>query len=506
VSTPVVALLLAAATACGSTVQSHGAQSAGELNGSVSDRSAAGAGAVGSNAEGASSSDISAGGATASRARSGASGGAAATSGAAAVKGPVSTKPIKIGYTVADVAGIAAGLGVAGYDPQEQTRATRDEWKALINYANSHGGVGGRKITGQEYVVTGTTDANALCVRATEDDHVEAMLDFDAFTADQDLACFAKHKTPLITQLFSPSRELVNQFRPYLATTFALPDRAESGLIDGLDRAGYFKGAKLGVIMDDLPLIKRIWAQKMQPALDRLGVKVLATHYFAPTDPGQQAPAAQSAVLDFQTKGVTHVISAANVLVLIMFSQAEQNAGYFPRLGLGDYFIGASAAPGNAQYFPSLARAMRDAVAVSVSGVIIDDPAKKKGSVIDRNNPALYPGTRRCLDVLSAELKTDYYKLDNNSRGRGWGAICDSFFLWWETAQKTGASYTPQSWGIPLPQLGTSFQSAVVHSTMFTPTQYDGAADYRVGVYWDSDTACACYKAALKDYFPLPTG
>jgi hypothetical protein len=147
---------------------------------------------------------------------------------------------------------------------------------------------------------------------------------------------------------------------------------------------------------------------------------------------------------------------------------------------------------------------MKDAVAVSISGVINDDPSQKRGSIIDRNNPRLSAGLRRCLDVLSAELKTDYYTLSNNARGRGWNVICDSFFLWWETAQKVGAAYTKENWGTAVPEMGTSFKSAVVHSTVFSPTQFDGAADYRIGQYWDSDPACACYRALIKDYFPLP--
>jgi hypothetical protein len=236
-------------------------------------------------------------------------------------------------------------------------------------------------------------------------------------------------------------------------------------------------------------------------------VKVVAEHYFSPTDAGQQQPQAQSAVLDFKSKGVTNVIFAANVLVLISFSQAEQNAAYQARLGLGDYWLAASAGPGNAQYIPSVERALQNAVAVTlVSSVVGDHPEQKQGSTIDRKNPQLLPGMRRCLDVLSAELKVDYYKLDNNQRGRGWPNICDSFFLWWETAQKTGAAMTAANWGLALPQLGTSFQSAIVHQEQFGQSQYDGAADYRVGRYYGENTACACYKALLPGWFPLPSG
>jgi hypothetical protein len=433
-------------------------------------------------------------------------GGPAAQGAGAAAAGPALTKPVRVAYTVANVGAAADALGAAGYNADQQTQATRDEWKALLRYANSHGGVGGRKIEGLEYDVDTTTDQNTLCTKATEDDHVDAFLDFDSFNTDDALACFGKHRTPLVAQMFSPGRDLLLKYRPYLATTYGVPDRSEPGLIDGLNRVGYFKGATVGAVFDDDPLIKKIWATKMKPQLDRLGVKVVAEHYFAPTDAGQQQPQAQSAVLDFKSKGVTNVIFAANVLVLISFAQAEQNAAYLAKLGLGDYWLAASAGPGNAEYIPSVERALKDAVAVTlVSSVVSDHPEQKQGSTIDRKNPRLLPGMRRCLDVLSAELKVDYYKLADNQRGRGWPDICDSFFLWWETAQKTGAAMTAANWGLALPQISTSFQSAIVHQEQFGPAQYDGAADYRVGRYYSEDVACACYKALLPDWYPLPS-
>ena len=114
------------------------------------------------------------------------------------------------------------------------------------------------------------------------------------------------------------------------------------------------------------------------------------------------------------------------------------------------------------------------------------------------------PGVKRCADVLSKETHRDYYTASDSARGRGWTHFCDSFFLWLDTARRTGAAVTRQTWGLALPQLGTVFTSAIVHSTLFGPTQFDGAADYRVGRYYGENKACGCYKALLPDYFPLP--
>jgi hypothetical protein len=95
--------------------------------------------------------------------------------------------------------------------------------------------------------------------------------------------------------------------------------------------------------------------------------------------------------------------------------------------------------------------------------------------------------------------------MDNTARGRGWTTTCDMFLLWLETARRTGASVTKQSWGLQLPAMGRSFLSIDVHSTFFGPENYDGAADYRIGTFVDNSVNCLCYQNAFPGkWFPLP--
>jgi hypothetical protein len=231
---------------------------------------------------------------------------------------------------------------------------------------------------------------------------------------------------------------------------------------------------------------------------------VESAHAFAPLDPGQQSAQASNAVLDFKSKGVDKVLVATNILGLIAFANAQNSQDYYPLLGIGDYQITASAAPGNAQYVASLERSMQGAIGVSVLGVIKDKPTAS-GSSISKEPGAITPGLKRCIEVLSKYTKKDYYSSSNTARGRGWQMYCDNFFLWLETARKTGAAMTRLNWGQQIPALGSSFASALVHATRFAHDEYSGAADYRIGRYYSKNTACVCYQNLFPgQYFPLP--
>src|SRR5262249_43368074 len=93
------------------------------------------------------------------------------------------------------------------------------------------------------------------------------------------------------------------------------------------------------------------------------------------------------------------------------------------------------------------------------------------------------PGIQRCLDILSKELKTDYYKPSSSGASIAYTYYCDHFFLWLEAARKVGASMTPQNWGQGLAELGTNYDPVLVHDDAYSPGRFDGASTYRVGKY-----------------------
>jgi hypothetical protein len=420
--------------------------------------------------------------------------------------------PIKHGWALVDTAAGAAAFAPKYFDANAQTQASEDLAKALINYANKTGGVGGRKIVGYEYKSQFADDlsnhsqtATASCTAATEDQHVDVMIATDSYYTGSDLACFAKHRTPLVAIMHSVSERTLLEYRPFLATNFALPERTEAALVDGLNRAGFFKGTTLGFIADDESVMHSVYERIMKPRLAALGVKAVSEHFFSVADPSAQASEAQAAVLDFRAKGVDRVLVSTNVLGLLSFANAENSANYFPKLGIGDYQIAASAAPSNANSFDTLRKAMVGAIGVSVSqGVIKDHPETFKGSNIPKDEKQIGKGLKRCLDVASKELGIDYYNQTSDHRARNWASFCDNFFLWLDNARRIGAGLTRENWGAALPSLGSSFESATVHASRFASDKYAGADDYHVGVYYDTNPACGCYKSLWPQYFPLP--
>lgn len=422
--------------------------------------------------------------------------------------------PLRLGYTITDLTGAKGSFGGAGnFDTDAQEQASVDMAKALIRYANRTGGVGGRRIVGYQTTVS-TADGvdenrrTARCVSATEDQHVDAMIGTDSFFGQSDVGCFAAHRTPLLAILHSISERFVLANRPYLATTFGAPERTEAALVDGAARAGFFRGATVGAIVDDEPTIRRIYDQVVIPRLARIGVKVVATHYLAPTNPGTQASEGQSAVLDFKSKHVNKVLVLANVLSLIGFANAEQTADYHPQLALGDYQIVAfaGAAPGNTQTFSSLGPAMKGAIGVTVyRNLIRDDPAATSGSDIPKDRKVIGTGAKRCLDVLSKEMDVDYYKLPADHQGRNWGSFCDEFFLWLDAARRVGPAVTRETWGAGLAAIRDTYDPVTVHRAYFDNAHFNGALDYHVGRYYDPNPGCGCYKNLFPGrYFTLP--
>jgi hypothetical protein len=498
-----IAALATSLAACGSTVPDAQRQASGastELSG-LSPETGGGVTSASSGGAAATSAAVSA------RAPQGRSG-TTRSSGAAAAAAAAKLPPVRLGYTIVDTSG-AGALGAIGYDANAQLQASKDMAKALINHANKTGGVGGRKIEGYETTVTiadglEATRIAAACTHATEDQKVDVMVDTDVFYTEQYLACFVNHRTPIVNELYVPSRAFVLKGRPFLASTFALPDRTEAALVDGLNRAKFFDKAVLAAVIDDEPVIKNIYSTVIKPMLRKLGVTVVSERYMTPVDPGAQATEAQGAVLEWVAKHVDHVLIATNVLGMIALANAQQSQNYYPRWGIGDYQLAASAGPGNGAYIATLGKALKDALGVSVNrGLIQADPAAS-GSTITRDPAQLGPGLKRCLDVLSEETGQDYYTLAPDHRGRSFVAFCDSFFLWLQAARAVGAGVSRTNWGSAIPGIGASFTPALVNTTNFTATHVDGANDYRVGVYYDTNPMCGCYKALWRERFPLP--
>ena len=361
-----VAVILAG---CGSTVSSESLQSSGSVgvgsDGLSSGVSPAGAGdeSMTPLAEGApaGTGDISAptvaGGDPASR-RPGTGPGAGelaeiGTSSSAPAPGRsgrgFTAKNIYIGYlTWKDASRLGSAIGIyADYGDQEMIA------KAIINDMNRRGGIAGRTVVPVFYDYQTADLSNpargdqAACSRFTEDQPVFAVVAVTGILSEVLPTCLAKQKTMLVANPGGPySREFFDKYTPYLlATSSPTIERYVPAWLARANAVGYFGGwdtangapgkapVIVGVLVSDSPM-GNLFDEVVRKEMTRQGHKVGPT--FKVSSPLDSA-AMNSAVLQFRSAGVTHVVS--DPLQLLLFPQSAESQQYRPRYAIGSQHV-----------------------------------------------------------------------------------------------------------------------------------------------------------------------
>jgi hypothetical protein len=453
------------------------------------------AGSAGGAATGSGSTAKAAGGTSGT---TGGSGGGAATTGGVTLPRSGSGKinaalpPLRLGYVIVDLSGSASLTGsdaIGGYAQSGANDRAKKEMKALVDLANASGGVGGRKIEAQGFIISAyasNAERHAFCVQMTEDAKREVVVDPFVFLTEGDYTCFAQHKVTLVGFVTGTNSAFLRKLSPYIYTPWDSHERSAKALVSGLNDAGYFKNAKVGVAMYDEPTSVGIYNNVMLPALKKLGVTPKAIFKFS-TDSSKYGSEAPNAVLKFQQAGVDHVISELGLLAYLAFSNAADSQQYHPRYGFGDF---QSAAADAAFYGQSSQNT--NAVAVSASYVnIANDNSTQTTDINAPYDPKkVQPGLKRCLDIMTKGTGANYYQPSSSGASFNWRYYCDTFLLWLEGARKIGANVTPQTVGRGITSLGSSYLSTFMQNEDFGSGRTDGAASYRTGVF---DTSCKCF-------------
>lgn len=407
-----------------------------------------------------------------------------------------SGRPIKIGYTVWDQAGFTAltGNSEVGGNSEGNKDASRREMRALVKWANATGGIGGRKIAPPIPVTVTTTEATdqsrmtAYCTKATEDDKVEAFIDFTFFVSDESTSCFARHRVTLASLLAKTGDATFKRHRPYLVTTASSVERSAKAMVAGLRDAGYFKGAKLGIVLDDLPAAEHAYQSVIVPALKKIGVTPEEVFRVDASSSGNSSSQGSAAVLRFRSAGVTHVFWFANFLSQLAFTNNAESQNYYPRYGWGDY---SGNAPTAAFYVSPSQNRNSLAVSSSEAYIVDKDKQQSRSLTADIDRKEATPGIRRCFDIISKYSGVNYYK-GNSGRSTQVVFYCEHFLVWADAARKAGKSYSPATWGDGLKALGKSYPPVFAHSTDFGQGRMDGSSSYRVGLYSSRD-GCKCF-------------
>ena len=473
-----------ATSACGSTVSTGAAQQSAsgasglESNGNTNDLTRDAAGAVDAPSTSTPSSASDSG--TVSGAEpttTGEPGGSNIGNGSAASPPTpsVARGPIKIGaLTLTKASNFQASLGFKG--------ATGDQvamTKSVVNYINTHGGLGGRKIQLVSYDLdptSFTSDASSAmqkaCTYFTQDNKVVALSSYVSLVPENFYECLAKAHVPVVT----PDEGVSADFMRRYANTVYMPasptyTRLLTDSVDALWDAGWLTSKSVvGIVSYDTNDAHSIVDKGLAPALKKHGLKITAGMYTATS--ADAASEYTSGALSFKSRKVDRVFFAPGGQPIYFALAAEQQA-YHPYYEMGSL-----------EYPTPVADNIPADQLKGSMGLgwlpYLDLPPNAWTSVTT-------PGITECRAAMK-EAAQDF------TSGTTLGIatwICDDWMLW-RKAFGAGASTDEVGIRRAVESLGNTFEPAATFGTALSPSRaHDGAADYRLLAF---QSACGCYR------------
>jgi hypothetical protein len=373
---------------------------------------------------------------------------------------PATGPPIRVGVHIGDNEGAAAAFGVGGL-PQ----IGREEINAVVRELNASGGLGGRTVEPVYHAsdpLQGSFDAQGqrACAALVEDEKVAMIIDNALTPSPVLMECAAKKTIPYVWELHM--MQITNAQAARLANVLyrpSMPNAERLGVvIESLFDAGFFKGAKVGIIRWDAPESKLITDKVFRPRLAAHKVPVVSQYVTskaagaggATTLSGQSS----NAVLQFREDGVTHVlfVPTGGAIPLVFLPQAATQ-GWYPKYAL------------STQDAPEF---------ISEN----NPPSQLEGSMAVGWGPA--------IDGHGAAMTTSAFARCRKSvtdAGLAWDEsvepYCDAFYFL-QRALHGASSVTPRTLRAGAEAIGTSHRSPYVFGTRFGPGRHDGPAQARV--------------------------
>jgi hypothetical protein len=401
---------------------------------------------------------------------------------------PAGTGEVAVGVETVDAGGgasAAGAIGVKGISAGDEPGA----YRILFDEINKHGGLAGHKIRliFATYDPAGSdpaTQEQAMCEKFTRDNHVVAAL-LVPTASETARRCLTSKGIPTISRgLGAMVDDKVFAATPLFATSGTLSlDRMAAVYVDGLYAQDYF-GAKptIGLITAEEPSFTRVSDGALRQALRRHGLKVeveqrVPTAYTV-SSYGNAAPAVQSALLQFQSKGVNHVLflqpTGASAL---LFMTAADNQGYHPRYGMStnDQLQNIAGQVGASQL----------AGAVAVGWYPSAD--------VPQNTFQRPAAAKKCLALLAAHGN----RPGEQSAESGILGICDSVGVFAGAVRAGGLGGRTTISGVE--RLGRSVASAAYLELGYGPGHRDGVSLAAGAAYQSS---CSCFKYNARRFTP----
>jgi hypothetical protein len=461
--------------------------SSGEVLGSAEDFGLSSGGIGGGTASGGST-----GGSTTTGGVGGAGGGGGTTS---AALGPGITDE-KIFVAVAQIDAGPANEQVTG---QSLSADAHQPYNAMIQEVNKAGGIQGREVEPLYYRFEGASSqtidqqSQAACAHWTEDNEVFAFFWSDANGVLQECAKKEGAIVPLPDPFFSALPEDFQRYPNLYEVSGLDVVRAGEVTVAGLDRQRYFsKDPKLGIVLWDDPKYVAALERGFVPALKSAGIE-LATEPAQITPPqtlqdlGATSADINSAVLRFQSQGITHVmlldgpagLCGGGCMGTLFMRRAEQQ-GFRPRYGFNTNNIPKD---GLAQgLYP--AEQLSGSVAVEWADW---DETYDAGWHLNR-------ARETCFDLM----RKHGVPLENINQRLLARTACEQLWFMLATVQKMGnATLNAANFTAGVNTIGSSFQDPSAYAITLSAKHHDGVAAARNMKFDDS---CGCYKWTTDPY------
>ena len=373
---------------------------------------------------------------------------------------------------------------------------TKKAAELLIADLNNRGGIHGRKVVPVWHEVdalSGRTyeqHGQEMCSTWTEDNDVFAALGAPYETLRQ---CMAKKNKPLTYTSLSTSSELTfSEYPLYFEPGNLNLSRIARLTVKSLADRNFFAKAKVGVIAFDDPHGHYSVDKAMLPALASRGVdpKTVEVVYVpdpqSPTDVSGLSAAISSAVLRFNTRGISHVMILDTAAVAsFLFMQEAESQGYRPRYGLNSQ-------NGNT----ILADLLRGSGSqgqlnnsLSVGWLPTIDLAEQ-----DDPNDKATPSRQRCLKIMVDGGLTSF--TSRNAMGQAL-LTCEEIWFFEAAAKAAGPTLNARSFLTGVESLRSLRESPITLGNRFGPGRHDGVARAADLVYVPD---CTCFRYTTQPY------
>jgi hypothetical protein len=377
-----------------------------------------------------------------------------------------------------------AALGGAGITQGDE----KQDWTILINDANAHGGVLGRKIVPVFFTEDATTtqtaaeQEQAACSYWTQDHKVFAVA---ATLDDTGLECLFRNDVSAVyaENVTGDDDSVYHRFPNFVDVGMPSLDRAAKAEVASLMRQRYFEPrATLGILTWDYPGFNRMLNNSLLPALRAAGHPPKDVERVSfPQSNSELAKSGSdvaNAMLKFRSDGVDHILimDASGDLTFLALNQAESQH-YYPRYGFNSYnAVEALAGPGDIPRDQ-----LQGSLGIGWWPILDLAPADNPD-----NGPYSNVARQRCIKLYNRHGVTFS---DANAEGVGL-LICDKvWFL--QAAMDKSQRLTSTGFIDGVDSLGATFTDGLTIGTYFDATHHSGASLYRD---WAYVASCGCMR------------